>query len=206
MGLLPPPGRRTLDLGCGEGRLTRDLLAAGHRVVGLDYSPSMVRAFREAGPEPPVVRADASALPFPDQAFDLVVAFMSLFNLDDMPGSLAEVARTLQPNGRFCFAVVHPFMSAGTFEGRDADATFRLTGSYMEPSSKVTVVERDGIHMEFHDEHRPLSFYFGALEDAGLLVEALREPLPDAEFALLPGVGHHRRLPLYLHVRAVKRG
>jgi SAM-dependent methyltransferase len=206
MRLVPAPGRLTLDLACGEGRLTRELYAAGHRVVGLDYSPVMTRAFREAGLEPPVVRADAARLPFANASFDLVVAFMSLFNLDDIGGAVAEVARTLRPRGHFCFAVIHPFMSAGAFDSSEADAPFRLTRSYMEPSSKVYVVERQGIRMEFRDEHRPLSFYFDALERAGLLVEALREPVPDAEFALQPGVGHHRRLPLYLHVRAVKRG
>ena len=34
--LLPPPGALTLDIGCGEGRLSRQLTAGGHRVVGLD--------------------------------------------------------------------------------------------------------------------------------------------------------------------------
>src|SRR3954471_10114805 len=38
--LLPPPGRRTLDVGCGEGRLARRLVERGHRVVGLDGSES----------------------------------------------------------------------------------------------------------------------------------------------------------------------
>ena len=38
LGLLPAPGRRTLDLGCGEGRLSRDLKALGHHMVGVDAS------------------------------------------------------------------------------------------------------------------------------------------------------------------------
>ncbi len=41
--LLPAPGRRTLDLGCGEGRLGRVLQSLGHRVVGIDASATMVR-------------------------------------------------------------------------------------------------------------------------------------------------------------------
>jgi 2-polyprenyl-3-methyl-5-hydroxy-6-metoxy-1,4-benzoquinol methylase len=35
---LPPPGRLTIDVGCGEGRLSRDLKAAGHNVIGVDAS------------------------------------------------------------------------------------------------------------------------------------------------------------------------
>jgi 2-polyprenyl-3-methyl-5-hydroxy-6-metoxy-1,4-benzoquinol methylase len=42
--LLPAPGRATLDLGCGEGRVARDLKARGHRrVTGVDAAPTMVR-------------------------------------------------------------------------------------------------------------------------------------------------------------------
>jgi SAM-dependent methyltransferase len=41
--LLPPPGRRTLEIGCGEGRVVRDLVARGHRVVGVDSSPTLLR-------------------------------------------------------------------------------------------------------------------------------------------------------------------
>jgi 2-polyprenyl-3-methyl-5-hydroxy-6-metoxy-1,4-benzoquinol methylase len=42
--LLPPPGRRTVDIGCGEGRLTRHLKSLGHAVVGIDASRSLVTA------------------------------------------------------------------------------------------------------------------------------------------------------------------
>ena len=42
--LVPPPERLTLDIGCGEGRLTRDLSRLGHRVLGIDASPAMVTA------------------------------------------------------------------------------------------------------------------------------------------------------------------
>lgn len=47
--LVPPAGRRTLDVGCGEGRAGRQLSAGGHRVAGIDSSPTLVRLAREAG-------------------------------------------------------------------------------------------------------------------------------------------------------------
>ena len=40
LALIPPADRLTLDIGCGEGRVTRDLRAIGHRVVGVDSAPS----------------------------------------------------------------------------------------------------------------------------------------------------------------------
>ncbi len=45
--LVPLPGRRTLDVGCGEGRLTRHLASLGHRIVGIDASPTLVAAAKE---------------------------------------------------------------------------------------------------------------------------------------------------------------
>jgi 2-polyprenyl-3-methyl-5-hydroxy-6-metoxy-1,4-benzoquinol methylase len=48
--LVPSPQGRTLDIGCGEGRLARDLAALGHAVAGVDSSPTMLAAAREAAP------------------------------------------------------------------------------------------------------------------------------------------------------------
>jgi SAM-dependent methyltransferase len=200
--LLPPPSGWTLDVGCGEGRLTRELNRRAYRIVGLDASAPAVKAFREAAPEARAVRADAARLPFADASFELVIAFMSLINFDDVGAAMREVARVLAPGGRFCFAVVHPVASAGSFESREADAPFVIKGSYLDPFTRVYTDERDGLRMEFHDAHLPLSGWFEALERAGLLAEAVREPAPSGDFVRQPGVARYTRLPLYLHVRA----
>jgi SAM-dependent methyltransferase len=111
--LVPPPGRRTLDLGCGEGRVSRDLKAMGHRVVGVDVSATMLTAAREADPSIDTCLADAARLPFADGSFDCVVAFMSLQDVDQMPTAIKEAARVLETGGRLCLAIVHPLNSAG---------------------------------------------------------------------------------------------
>ena len=98
--LLPPPGRQTLDIGCGEGRLARDLKELGHRIVGIDSSPSLVAAAREFDPSMDVRLADAAALPLDDACADLAVAFMSLQDIDGMPAVIQEAARVLEPGGR----------------------------------------------------------------------------------------------------------
>lgn len=199
--LLPPPGRRTLDLGCGEGRLARDLGAAGYRVAGVDASPTLVAAAREADPGFDVQLADAAALPFADGEFDLVVAFMTLQDVDDLEGALRECARVLEPEGRLCLAIVHPLNSAGAFARDGDDAPFVIEGSYVDESPYADVVVREGLGMTFASVHRPLETYVGALADAGFLIERLRESVAP-EQAL-----HGRRwlrIPLFLHVRALK--
>jgi SAM-dependent methyltransferase len=189
LGLVPPPGRMTVDVGCGEGRVARELIGRGHRVVGIEGSPALAAAAREAAPAPEVHVADAAAIPLEDEVADLAVASMSLLNIDDMPAAVREVARVLAPGGRFVFSIPHPGMSAKPL-GDDARA-----GDYFAEYEYLETREGGGLSMTFHDRHRPLSAYFSALEAAGLLVEALREPAPA-----------DRTRPLFLLVRAVKPG
>ena len=203
--LLPEPGHRTLDLGCGEGRVTRFLRSLGHRVAGADASPTMVRLAVGHQHAAPAVLADAAALPFRDAAFDLVVAYMCLHDMDLMPQALAEVARVLAPGGRLCASIPHPINSAGVFRGRDGDAPFLIEGSYLDTAPADWVADSDGIRMTFHSEHRPLEAYSRALEAAGLLIEAIRETrTPDAAVAADPGKRRWQRIPLFLHLRALK--
>jgi SAM-dependent methyltransferase len=202
--LLPAPGRLTIDLGCGEGRLSRDLKAAGHTVVGVDASPTAVDAARAADASIEVHLADAADLPFPDRYADLVVAFMSLQDIEDAAGAIHEAARVLEPDGRLCLAIVHPFNSAGQFEGQEPDSRFIVSGSYFDRARYRDVIERDGLAVTMESEHRPIGWYTEAIAASGFLIERLREVgIPDAAVFQ----ARHRRwqrLPLFLHVRAVR--
>jgi SAM-dependent methyltransferase len=202
--LLPVPGRLTVDVGCGEGRLPRLLRDRGYRVVGVDASPTLVARAAELGPNM-YVAADAARLPIREACADLVVAYMSLHDIDDMAGAIGEVWRVLMPGGRFCFAILHPINTAGAYVERTAEAPFVIEGSYLEPRRHEYFTDRGGIPMTFHSEHRPLGAYFEAMADAGLLVERFLEPPIDAEFIVEdPSEIRWRRLPLYLFVSAVK--
>ena len=134
--LVPRPGRLTVDVGCGEGRLARDLKALGHTVIAVDRSAAMLEYAREADPELDMRRADAAALPIEDGAADLVVSFMSLMNTDDLDGAVREAARVLGGGGRYCIAITHPLNTAGAFTSREPDAPFVIEGSYFERTQK----------------------------------------------------------------------
>lgn len=202
--LVPPQGSRTVDLGCGEGRLSRDLKALGHSVVGVDASPTLVAAAREADPEIEVHLADAAAVPLPDGCADLVVAFMSLHDMDDPAAAVAEAARLLEPGGRICVAVVHPLNSAGAFDGDEPDSPFVISGAYLSRHRYSDVVERDGLTMTFESMHRPLEDAVGWLTDAGFLVERLCEPAVPEDGYDHPRGRRWQRLPLFLHLRALR--
>jgi SAM-dependent methyltransferase len=197
--LIPPPGRLTVDVGCGEGRVSRDLRALGHRVLAVDLSLAMTRAAATHPQEPvPAVVADATQMPLATGAADCAVAFMSLHDIDRMPAAIGEIARILAVGGHLVIAIVHPINSAGHFTGDKADARrpFVIDGSYLEPERYVDTVTSDGLTVTFHGEHRPLQAYTEALANAGLVIERLREPTnPD------PAKPWHR-VPLFLNIVA----
>src|SRR6266487_3492255 len=160
--LIPPPGRRTLDLGCGEGRVGAELHARGHDVIGVDASERMVALAAE---KHEALVADATELQFEDGSFDLVIAYMSVMNFDDPEAALAEVARVLEPGGRFCSAIVHPIDIAGSFESNEPGAPFVITGSYFDVEERIFESNRDGICIRFRDCSLPFERIFRAHED-----------------------------------------
>jgi SAM-dependent methyltransferase len=94
--LLPAPAR-VLEVGCGAGLFAAELARRGHRVVAVDASREMVRLAADEGLAVGV--ADAHALPFPNGAFDLVVALGVLPFLHTPSLGLGEMARLARPGG-----------------------------------------------------------------------------------------------------------
>ncbi|TMF31726.1 MAG: class I SAM-dependent methyltransferase [Chloroflexi bacterium] len=204
--LVPPPGRQTLEMGCGEGRVARDLVARKHRVIGIDSSPTLIRYAREADPSGRYELADAASLPFADASFDLVIAYNSLMDIADMPRAVREAARVLQQGGRFCVSVTHPVNDAGRFESDEPTAAFIIRGSYFGRRPFEGHFERDGLQMTFRGWMYALEDYCRALESAGFLVERVREPAAsDDAVDKQPGYRRWQRVPLFLQLRAVKR-
>ena len=191
----------TLDVGCGEGRLARELQGLGHRVLGIEPSPRLAAAAREADPPTQVLVADAASLPLDDGVVDIAVSTMSLLNIARLDQAIAEIGRVLSPEGCFCFVTAHPYATFATAR--------RLLGddrSYFGETVFSERRERSGLAMQFTDAHRPLSALTGALERAGLALEVLREPTPDGAYvAAYPEVAEWRRRPALLAGRAVRR-
>ena len=198
---LPAPGRATLDFGCGEGRLARDLAEHGHAVTGVDVSATLIEAAREAHPQPggDYQVADCARTPFADGSYDLVIAYNSLMDIDDMPGAVREAARLLEPGGRLVVSILHPANSGRTVgEGGGDEVGFVVDRRYFEHRRTREPAERDGISMVFASYRRPLGAYTAALEQAGLLIEAIREPIATrADGSVSP-------LPWHLWIRALR--
>lgn len=106
-------GDQLLDVGTGTGGLLRELAGRSSRpvrAVGVDSSSEMLAAVRHRLPECELVAADARALPFADESFDVVTASYVLHVLDraDRTRVLEEIYRVLRPEGRL--ATVTPVL------------------------------------------------------------------------------------------------
>src|SRR5579862_3852590 len=100
----------SLEIGAGTGYFSLNLLQAGvvAQATCTDISPGMLATLsanaQRLGLEVQAARADAEALPFPDQSFDLVVGHAVLHHLPNLSQAFAEFHRVLAPGGRIAFA------------------------------------------------------------------------------------------------------
>jgi SAM-dependent methyltransferase len=105
-----------LELGSGSGAMAAELLHRypAIRLIATDVDPAMRTAARRRlepfGDRARVMGADATSLPFDDDAFDGVISFIMLHHVIDWEGALAEAARVLRPGG---FLVGYDLMLSG---------------------------------------------------------------------------------------------
>jgi SAM-dependent methyltransferase len=110
LGRRPGPFERSLEIGSGTGYFTLNLMQEGVIRAGVctDVSPGMLDALeanaRRLGLDVETVAADASALPFEDASFDLVLGHAVLHHLPELGRSFAEFMRVLRPGGVLLFA------------------------------------------------------------------------------------------------------
>jgi len=203
--------RRILDVGCGDGQISR--LAHGldgvEVVVGVDPTWNQISVASARGSATGFAAAFADELPFPDDSFDAVVACLVFEHIDEVDEAIAEVARVLAPGGRFCFFLNHPLLQtpeSGWIDDQvmEPPEQYWRIGPYLVEAETIEEVEL-GVHIRFI--HRPLSRYVNALADNGLLIEQMVEPSPPSGFlALAPEYTDAATVPRLLYLRTVVRG
>ena len=167
-------GRRILDVGCGSGPISAALRDRGATVAGFDSSTKMVELARKRlGPDADLQIADLGRpLPYPDGAFDDVIAALVLHYLQDWTAPLAELRRVLKPGGRLIVAVDHPFEIAlrQREAGHDSDyfATYNWSEEWIQGGHTA--------QMSFWT--RPLHAMTDAFTAAGFRTAVVSEPSP----------------------------
>lgn len=165
-------GLEILDAGCGSGPLMDALRAKGAVVSGFDLSPAMVELARQRLGEDADVRvADLGApLPYPDDAFHLVVASLSLHYVEDWASALAELRRVLKPGGRLIVSIIHPTVYAIVYPEADYFALTQYSEDYDFGEGTVWMTYW----------HRPLQDVINTFIDAGFRIKTVTEPPPAA--------------------------
>jgi 2-polyprenyl-3-methyl-5-hydroxy-6-metoxy-1,4-benzoquinol methylase len=163
------PGRRVLDVGCGEGWLVRALGERGVRSIGVDAVPALVERAREAGGgEFRVASYEEIAAGGLDVRADVVVANFALIGRESVEGLVRGVPRLLAPGGAFIVQTLHPLIATGDLPYADG----WRAGSWA------------GFDASFSD---PAPWYFRTMEswvrllvESGFRLRELREPLHPA--------------------------
>jgi SAM-dependent methyltransferase len=166
-------GLEILDAGCGSGPLMEALRAKDAVVSGFDLSPAMVElARRKLGADADVRVADLGApLPYPDEAFDLVVASLSLHYVEDWASTLAELRRVLRPAGRLVVSIIHPAVYAIVYPEADYFALTQYSEDYDFGEGTVWMTYW----------HRPLQDVINTFIHAGFGIKTVTEPPPAAD-------------------------
>lgn len=187
---LPPDltGLNVLDLGCGEGTITRALAARGATAVGIDPAARMIahaRSTEDAAPAGVAYTIDdgCTLATVASESLDWVTAGLSLNNVPDLDAAIASARRVLLPHGRFAFTIPHPCFEAPHAGWTTADngTNRRVIGDYLNEgfwrSTNPDDVRRVG------NQHRILSSYLMALRHRRFTIEFITEPAPDDRLA-----------------------
>jgi SAM-dependent methyltransferase len=186
-GLFPPPEGLTIDAGCGEGRLTRELRALGYDVVGVDRSAALVDEARSADPGGRYEVAELEALPFAEGEAAFVLCVNVLPHVVDLEPAVEELARVLGPRGTAVVGLAHPVALAGSFDEEAGE--LRVRRYFVEEAHGVPLGHRHVFH-----QHRTLEAYLRSFLAAGFLLDDLRE---------VPG--WDGAAPRYLDLRLTRR-
>jgi SAM-dependent methyltransferase len=207
--LLEIAGRQALDLGCGVGQLAQHLAEQGAaKVVAVDSSERMLALARAEWSHSNLTyqRSTMEDLAFPAASFDLIVSSMAFHYVGDFAGLARRIASWLAPGGVLVFSTEHPvYLSRGTAEGWIADSDGKCQGWLLDRYGDEGLREETWIAAGVQKYHRIVSTILNDLIAAGLVIDRVLEPVPDA--AMLqrrPDWADEGRRPFCLLVRAHK--
>ena len=200
--MLPPvAGRMVVDLGCGDGQLSRELATLGaSSVLGVDPSERMLTLARKRTADDRVryLLAFAEDVTLAPTSVDIVVSSLALHYVADFDVVMTRIAGWLRPGGWLVASMEHPMRTAAPDQ--------KVSGSYVidryaQEGPRATSWYVDGV-IKYH---RRLSTILNAVIGAGLVLQQITEPTPTTEsLEGCPRLEVHRRSPALLLLSATK--
>jgi len=197
--------QRILDLGCGDAAFGLYALSQGcQSYVGVEGSHKMAAAAQQllAGTAGTVVQAALEEWEYPPEAFDRVIARLVFHYIQDIEAVFKQVYRTLVKGGRLIFSIEHPMITSSD-KGwqRTAPRQDWIVDNYFLTGQRVT----NWMGSQVIKYHRTVENYFLALQQAGFMVESVRESAPRREYFEDEATYLRRqRIPLFLFMAGQK--
>lgn len=193
-----------LEVGAGEGRIARCLVALGYRMTLCEPVTELLAAAKAENSGEAYAKAFGHALPFDNDAFELCVLYNMLMDVDDMTGTLAEATRVLRPGGTLITGIVHPFadllLAFRQTGGWDGHGAYFDSREFDEPT-----VDPTGLTMHFRGWSRPLDTYLNAIIESGMTIAEIEEPQPHPDHPWSKGPGARwLHLPLFIWIKSTK--
>jgi SAM-dependent methyltransferase len=176
-------GVRVLDVGCGPGALTAQLLATGAEVVGIDPSPPFVEGMGLRFPDVDVRLGTAEELPYETASFDAALAQLVVHFMTDPVGGISQMARVTRPGGVVAACVwdgatgaLAPFWDAVHMIESEADDEALLSGAHKGHLTELfdaaglrnvqeAAISVDVAHPSFDEWWEPYTFGIGPAGD-----------------------------------------
>lgn len=159
-----------LDIGCGEGEFAKLLFGTGRDLSGVDLDPRVLRLAEQSGSYRLVTRADATALPFPDQAFASILSNCVLEHIPDDEGVVREMGRVARPGAMVAITVPAPGIKQCLYIYN----ALRQQGREKEAEEYLEEYDRKFAHLHYHSAEEWTAIF----NAAGFEIERIEPYLP----------------------------
>lgn len=205
-------GLSVLDLGCGFGHFSKDLIRLGADYTGVDKSNGLI-ALVDAIEKKEKLGAKfyclngASMKSIKSETFDKVMMFqviMNVPNLTELKGIFKEIRRVIKPNGELVFSMLHPLLMQ-SYKDDFREIIMPRDSNHLHDGMQYTAkhLMTDFKWMEFKNSYWSLKLITSLLKKNGFVITDTLEPKPSKEGRFWRYFRTMDRIPQYLFVRAM---
>ena len=190
-------GKTVLDIGCGEGRFSRQLAEHGAITTGIEPTPKLFQRSVELGGGAQFINCGAEKLLFADNSFDVALFYLVLIDIEPMAPAIQGAFRVLKPGGH-CIVANLTSMNTASDRFWELDAEGKKIGWLLDNYSNPRQITSEWNGIKIHNYHRPLGTYIKLFLETGFTLKSFEEAIPtDSEINEVPDLAAQRICPYF---------